>query len=942
MTPPPFFLRVTSLATCTVLAALLWSACAPTWAVQDAKAARYYEDALTRFEKRDVEGAIIQLKNALQIDRNMLPVQMLLGKALLQSGEVVGAEVAFTEALRLGVNRAEVVVPLAQSLIAQGKHKVLLEQAQFVPGGLPSQVQMQLLLLRASASSDLGDQRGAMKSLEEARIAAPRVPEPWLAEVPLRVRARQFREAGEAVDKALALAPGMPEALYQRGSLLHVQGDLKGATALYDRVIQLDATHFESRIARAGIYVDQGKLKEATRDVEELRRQVPQEPRAAYLSALIAGRDNNQAAARAALREVTDLIDPVPVDFIRYRPQLLLLNGMSHFELGQREKAKPYLELLQRAHGNSAASKLLAQIYLSESNIARAVEVLESYVKAQPSDSQAMALLASAHMAQGRHARATSLMQEAIKLKDAPELRTALGISLVGGGQTGSGVTELENAFKRDPNQTRAGAALVVLYLRDNQPVKAISVAQVLTKQQPANPAFANLLGMAYARAAKPVEAKAAYEQALKLDDTLTDAKINLARLDIATRTYDSAQTRLAALLQANEKNVDALQEMATLELRRNKPDEAQRWLEKAVDHAGPKELRPGLSLIDLHLRAGRAVPALELARKMSSSAPDNLTVLLALARAQLANNDAAGAKNSLTNATRFAEFNPSVQVEIARLQLLAGNPPGASYSLDKALSSRSDYLPALAMLTEVEMRTGDLAKAERRAKEIADKNPKRAIGFGLQGDVARARGQQAAAMEFYRKAHQVEPSTTTLLRMFHSLARQDGGKPALQLAEQWLKTRPNDLSVRSALADGYAATGNFTAARTAYEALHKAAPDDANVLNNLANVLLRLKDPNAVKVAEQAMAKDPGNAHAIDTLGWALFQSGQTDRALQLLRDARLRQPDNPEIRFHLATVLAQTGRKTEALEEVEAALKTGRKFASANEAGSLLRNLK
>ena len=72
----------------------------------DAKASKYYEDALIRYEKKDLDGAVIQLKNALQIDKSMLPVQMLLGKALLQNGDVVAAEVAFLEAIRLGVNRA--------------------------------------------------------------------------------------------------------------------------------------------------------------------------------------------------------------------------------------------------------------------------------------------------------------------------------------------------------------------------------------------------------------------------------------------------------------------------------------------------------------------------------------------------------------------------------------------------------------------------------------------------------------------------------------------------------------------------------------------------------------------------------------------------------------------------------------------------------------------
>jgi serine protease inhibitor ecotin len=75
-----------------LLAALLIAA-APFAEAQDAaKAARFYEDALQRYERRDVPGAIIQLKNALQADKNQLPVHVLLGKALLADSQPVAAE----------------------------------------------------------------------------------------------------------------------------------------------------------------------------------------------------------------------------------------------------------------------------------------------------------------------------------------------------------------------------------------------------------------------------------------------------------------------------------------------------------------------------------------------------------------------------------------------------------------------------------------------------------------------------------------------------------------------------------------------------------------------------------------------------------------------------------------------------------------------------------
>ena len=53
----------------------------------DPKAARHYEAALSRYERNDMAGAIIELKNALQLDNQMLAAQVLMGKALLSEGE---------------------------------------------------------------------------------------------------------------------------------------------------------------------------------------------------------------------------------------------------------------------------------------------------------------------------------------------------------------------------------------------------------------------------------------------------------------------------------------------------------------------------------------------------------------------------------------------------------------------------------------------------------------------------------------------------------------------------------------------------------------------------------------------------------------------------------------------------------------------------------------
>jgi putative PEP-CTERM system TPR-repeat lipoprotein len=907
----------------------------------DPKAARYYEDALARYEKKDLDGAIIQLKNAIQVDKDMLPVQMLLGKALLENGDVAGAEVALQEALRLGVNRAEVLIPLGQAYMAQGKHQLIFEQQQFNLAGLPPATQVQLLCLRSSASADMGDMRKAMKDLDDARAIDPKAAGVWLAEVPVRIRQRQFREGLEAADRAIALAPDLAEPLYMKGSVLHASGDMNGALGLYDRALKINPDYVEARIAQAGIFIDLNRTADATKVLDELSSVAPNEPRCAYLRALLAERDNKPEVMRAALKDVVGLIDPVPMDFIRYRAQLLMLNGLAHFGLNEREKARQYLEAFQKTQGNTAASKLLAQIYMADKKIDRAIEVLDVYLKAQPTDGQAMTLLSSALMAKGQNARAAALMQQALQARDLPQFHTVLGISLVRNGQTGNAVVELENALKADPNQTQAATSLIAIYLRGGLAAKAVPLAENLTKQNPGSADYFNLLGMARGQTGNNAGAKAAFEQAVKLRGDWTVPKLNLARVDVADKAYDSAATRLNEILKNEPKNTEALAEQALLAERKGQLTEAQRWLEKANDAADPKDLRWGLALSDFHLRHGHATQALEAAKRVSGRAPDDLMVLLTYARAQLGMGDIFGARSTLTNATKTAAYEPQAQVQIAVLQIRANNLGGAAYSLDKALSTQADFLPALALMTEVEMRQGDSAKAEKRARDIVAKNPGSAIGYSLLGDITLVKGQTAAALDAYRKAYQTEPSTDTLARLLRVQVRQDGGR-GIALAEQWLKAHPKDLVVQKLLADQHARSGNYTHAKAAYEAALKIAPDDSEALNNLANVLLRLKSPDATKVAEQAVAKNPGNASYVDTLGWALYQNGQTDRALQTLRDARLREPNNPEIRYHLAAVLAKTGRKNEARDELESALKVSQAFESAAEADALLKSLK
>jgi len=106
--------------------------------------------------------------------------------------------------------------------------------------------------------------------------------------------------------------------------------------------------------------------------------------------------------------------------------------------------------------------------------------------------------------------------------------------------------------------------------------------------------------------------------------------------------------------------------------------------------------------------------------------------------------------------------------------------------------------------------------------------------------------------------------------------------------------------------------------------------------------VLLQTKDPGALKIAEQAMSLQSGNPIVQDTYAWALVAAGQLERALPVLRDARLRAPENAEIRYHLGAVLAKTGKHNEAKQELNAAVQKNPGSPEAKAAQILLDTLK
>jgi len=118
-------------------------------------------------------------------------------------------------------------------------------------------------------------------------------------------------------------------------------------------------------------------------------------------------------------------------------------------------------------------------------------------------------------------------------------------------------------------------------------------------------------------------------------------------------------------------------------------------------------------------------------------------------------------------------------------------------------------------------------------------------------------------------------------------------------------------------------ARGNFEGARAAYEQALASKPDDAETLNNLGQVLVRLNRANdAIPRFERAIELVPEKAVFHFNLGFAAAQLNRWDRAVSEYREAMKLFPTDYATQYNLAMALHKKGDEKAAIPEFEKAI--------------------
>ena len=321
------------------------------------------------------------------------------------------------------------------------------------------------------------------------------------------------------------------------------------------------------------------------------------------------------------------------------------------------------------------------------------------------------------------------------------------------------------------------------------------------------------------------------------------------------------------------------------------------------------------------YARAGEPDKALDAARAAYQLAPEDPRSHLALVRAEVASNDLDGAlASALALARQFPDL-PAALIELGQVHIATRNPTAAIPPLRRAIELEPKNTDARAYLARALLDGGDYASALANAQWLAERESTSAQGHALAGDALVRLDRPTEAMASYRRAMQVGgtgPIVVQLARLQWSLGQRDAARVSMR---DWLQANPDDLLVRSSLADAAYLAGDEDEARREWQHLVTAAPGDVLTIVKLATVILESGESGALEMSERAYELAPERPEVLDVYGRALFEQGNRERGVDLLERAvrnltdAQRPADGATIRYHLATALAGNG-------EIEAAV--------------------
>lgn len=895
----------------------------PRAATVEKASSSLFEDAVSNYEDREYKTAIIQLKNILRENPSDLPARILIGRTYLKIGDPVSAEKELRRARAGGGDEELLIVPLVSTILMQRRYDEVIND--FALGGRSAEVEAGLQIVRGQAFLATRSLLHAVEAFERAEELRPDAAITRIGLARYQMLRADLELATDLIEEAISLEPENFYAWAVKGKIFRRKGRPKIALSAFDKALALEADDIPSRIGRASVLVELGRLADASPDISHILEIQPRNPNALYLKAIQRGQEGDKTQYFQYLQE-TDLIlrSLSPQDF-KADPSLYLLSGLVNRAVKNYPDAYSALKTFVDIEPfHAGARTLLGGLLLRRGNRREALTMLQVARGLSPNDPSMLRQLGIALIRNQRYREAGEVFQEALAQSPSDQsIKTFLALSRLRSGDRDEAVSGLKSAFSGDSKAVRPGLTLALILLRERKFKEAVDLAKEISSRIPDDPTPYNIMGAAKWGLGKAAEARVDLEKALSLNPNYHDAQNNLALIDLREGKVEAAKARYKTMIGQDGAGVAPLLALASIAKRAGDFQGVISFLSKAKEQdRSNKEVQ--LELIVTHQLVGDIDSARRDAKKLRQRFPDDLAVLERLGLVELDDGKLKVAAAIFNRMRGMMGGSDPRLSPVAQYLIRSSDLVGAHKALLKAATFDSKNIPARAALISLETRMGRFKKALSRANGLRNAYPNQPIGHSLRGDVMMQLKRYDEAAVSYAAGLRIQESGTLLVKLYFARKKAESGNLPIERLKRWVDANPKDVRSRHALGGAYINAKKHKDAIQQFEVLYKAAPKDVIALNNLAWLYYEVKDSRALSYAERAYDLAPNQPQTLDTYGWILVQQGDVEEGLRLLRNAYSRSSRNLSIRYHLAFALNQRGNKREALRHLKEVVKS------------------
>ena len=890
--------------------------------------------AKSYLKKNDSNAAIIQLKNALQRHPDLPEARFLLGVALFERGDPVGSETEFRKAIDLKYPNETVVPMLARALLAQGHAKKLTDEMSSIALVQPA-AKASLLMSLTTAYAMQGKAELSRAALSAALQADPENPAALIEQARQKAVSGDLDAAQAQLALVIAKYPANYDAWRLKGDvLLHSPNQMSDALVAYQKSVEIKPDFLAGHTAIITIYMQQGNLTGAEKQIGLLKQSAATHPQTHYLEAQLAYQKKDYKLAG----ELVQLVLKAAPDGV----QGLQLAGAIALQLNSLAQAEIYLgKAVQAAPELLLARRALIYTYLKLGQPAKALLILAPGLNRKPVDPELLVVAGEVYLQNGNPHKAEEYFLKASQQSpDDATKRTKLALARLEGGATESAFNELQDIAKSDKGIS-ADMALISANLKRKALDKALKAIDGLEKKQPDKPLSAQLRAKTLLAKNDVAGAKKSFELALTRDPTYFPAVASLAALDMEDKNPEQAKKRLESVLSQDPKNGLALLGLAEIADKSGASKaEVSRLLGNAV-LALPADAIPRLLLIELNLRNKDPKGALSVAQNAVSALPENPVLLDALGRVQQSLGEFNQAATTYNKLAVIQVTSPLPHIRLAEIHLVEKNKDAATQSLYKALELKPDQLDAQRALIVLDMDSGKFQNALTTAHTVQLQRPGEVVGYALEGDINAAQKNWSRAVAAYQEGLKRVNSSELAIKL-HAVMQASGRKvEAEKLATTWLKENPKDASFLFYLGDLALSRHDYVSAEKSYFSVIRLQVNNAVAYNNLAWVSSKLNKESALSYAIKANELAPNQPAFMDTLAILLSEKGDYAKALEYQNKALALQPKNSALKLNLAKIYLKGGQKVLARKELDELAKLGREYPEQAEVLSLLKVL-